>query len=100
MRTVRTVERALALLRMIAVSPESMTFGQLHKASELPKASAHNLLTTLEESGFVFRDGNGRYTPGRKRRRRRRPSTTRSTAASTASSSTARCSANHRPTRG
>lgn len=64
MRTVRTVERALALLRMIAVSPEPVTFGQLHKASELPKASAHNLLTTLEESGFVFRDGNGRYSVG------------------------------------
>jgi hypothetical protein len=34
MRTVRTVERALALLRMIAVSPEPVTFGQLHRGDE------------------------------------------------------------------
>ncbi len=41
-----------------------MTFGELHKASELPKASAHNLLATLEETGFVVRDQNGRYRVG------------------------------------
>ena len=64
MRTVRTVERALALLRMIAGSSPPMTFGELHKAAGLPKASAHNLLTTLEESGFVVRDGHGRYSVG------------------------------------
>jgi DNA-binding IclR family transcriptional regulator len=64
MRTVRTVERALALLRIIAGSPGPLTFGELHKASELPKASAHNLLTTLEEAQFIVRDEHGRYSIG------------------------------------
>ncbi|WP_249998557.1 IclR family transcriptional regulator [Actinoplanes sp. M2I2] len=64
MRTVRTVERALALLRTIAVSPDPMTFGELHRVSQLPKASAHNLLATLEECGYVVRDQNGRYRVG------------------------------------
>jgi IclR family acetate operon transcriptional repressor len=64
MRTVRTVERALTLLRTIAASPSPMTFGELHRESELPKASVHNLLTTLEETGFVVRDENSRYSVG------------------------------------
>jgi IclR family transcriptional regulator, acetate operon repressor len=64
MRTVRTVERALTLLRTIAASPSPMTFGELHRMSELPKASVHNLLTTLEETGFVVRDENSRYSVG------------------------------------
>jgi DNA-binding IclR family transcriptional regulator len=64
MRTVRTVERALALLRMVALSSAPMTFGELHRVSGLPKASAHNLLTTLEETGYVYRDENGRYSVG------------------------------------
>ncbi|MEV7623586.1 IclR family transcriptional regulator [Actinoplanes sp. NPDC089786] len=64
MRTVRTVERALWLLRTIAATPAPMTFGELHKVSDLPRASVHNLLATLEETGFVVRDGNGRYSVG------------------------------------
>src|SRR5882724_7392069 len=53
MRTVRTVERALTLLRTIAAGPSPMTFGELHRVSGLPKASVHNLLSTLEVAGFV-----------------------------------------------
>jgi IclR family acetate operon transcriptional repressor len=41
-----------------------MSFGELHRTSELPKASVHNLLTTLEETGFVVRDENSRFSVG------------------------------------
>lgn len=64
MRTVRTVERALWLLRAVAAAPRPMSFGELHRVSELPKASVHNLLATLEETGFVVRDEDGRYSVG------------------------------------
>src|SRR6188768_720659 len=47
MRTVRTVERALWLLRTIAATPAPTTFGELHKVSDLHDGSRAALRVKL-----------------------------------------------------
>lgn len=41
-----------------------MTFTEVHKHFDMPKSSLHNLLTTLEETGFLHRDAIGSYSVG------------------------------------
>jgi DNA-binding IclR family transcriptional regulator len=54
--TVQSVERAAAVLRLLAVESEPVALGQIAAAVGLAKTTAHGLLRTLHEVGFVEQD--------------------------------------------
>ncbi|MGH3350472.1 MAG: IclR family transcriptional regulator [Nocardioides sp.] len=65
-RTVQSVERAAALLRVLSAESEPMALGRLASAVGLAKPTAHGLLRTLVVAGFVDHDPvTGRYLVGR-----------------------------------
>lgn len=53
---VQAVERAAAILRVLADSPEPLGVGQVARALDLPKPTAHGLIRTLYDVGFVGQD--------------------------------------------
>lgn len=60
-----SVGRALRLLLDITRSPEPKSFSELQRAHDLPKATLHKILATLEAMNFLRRDREtGRYTIG------------------------------------
>jgi DNA-binding IclR family transcriptional regulator len=62
---VQSVERAASMLRLLAVESEPMGLGQIAAALGLAKGTAHGLLRTLHDVGFVEQDpGSGRYRVG------------------------------------
>lgn len=62
---IRSVTRALTLLRDIATSSEAQSFSTLLKRHQLSKGTLHNLLSTLEAQDFIRRNATtGRYRPG------------------------------------
>ncbi len=62
---VQSVERAAAILRLLAGSPEGMGVSEVARALCLPKGTAHGLLRTLRHVGFVEHDaGSRRYRTG------------------------------------
>ncbi len=62
-RTVQSVERAAAILQLLADTAEPMRLGDLAAALGLPKGTVHGLVATLREAGFVDQDaGTGRYS--------------------------------------
>jgi len=62
MGTVQSVERAIALLLAVAREPAGLS--DLARRVQLPTSTAARLLGTLESSGAVERDVNGRFTTG------------------------------------
>jgi DNA-binding IclR family transcriptional regulator len=60
----RAAKRALELIEQVAASPEPVTLSDLARAVELPKSSAHALVRTLAEEGFLRRDDRGAYSLG------------------------------------
>ena len=61
----RSLMRALVLLRDIATNATSVSFSELQKRHGLPKATLHNLLSTLENQDYIERDDvSGRYRVG------------------------------------
>lgn len=65
MKTVRSVERALAILFAVARSDEPATLSELARAVSLDKATTLRLLMTLEAAGVVKQDPvSKRYAPG------------------------------------
>ena len=61
----RSLMRALVLLRDIATNATSVSFSELQKRHGLPKATLHNLLSTLEYQDYIERDDvSGRYRIG------------------------------------
>jgi DNA-binding IclR family transcriptional regulator len=64
-RTVQSVERAAALLRVLSAANEPMALGELAAAVGLAKPTAHGLLRTLAGAGFVDQEPvTGRYLVG------------------------------------
>lgn len=63
--TLQTVDRALQLLEIIAERPEGVVAKEIEELLELNKVTVHRLLATLENRGFVERDG-GNYKIGLK----------------------------------
>jgi DNA-binding IclR family transcriptional regulator len=53
---VRSAWRALAVLEAVAESPLGMTLTDITAALHLPASSAHGLLSTLSEAGYLVRD--------------------------------------------
>lgn len=62
MTTVQSVERAITLLLAVARDPGGLA--DLARRVDLPTTTAARLLATLESSGAVERDDDGRYTTG------------------------------------
>ncbi|MFT0544974.1 IclR family transcriptional regulator [Allopusillimonas ginsengisoli] len=60
---VTALERGLKLLRVLA-DHENVSLTELAKKSDLSKATALRLLRTLEQQGFVWRDGRQSYWLG------------------------------------
>lgn len=59
---VQSVERAAAILRLLADEDEPLALAQIASALELAKPTAHGILRTLEDVGFVEQDApNGPY---------------------------------------
>jgi DNA-binding IclR family transcriptional regulator len=63
--TVQSIERAVAILRLLAASSGRMGVGEIARSLDLAKATAHGILRTLQHVGFVEQDtASGRYQLG------------------------------------
>ncbi|MCT1607813.1 helix-turn-helix domain-containing protein [Nesterenkonia massiliensis] len=63
---VQSVERALEILEVIASRGGATTLSELAHATGLPTATAHRLLRTMTEAGFVVQLKNRSYGLGDK----------------------------------
>ncbi len=61
---VRSVQRAFDLLALIGTRQEGATLSELARGSALPVSTAARLIASLEHTGFVERDAEGRYRSG------------------------------------
>ncbi|WP_066945317.1 IclR family transcriptional regulator [Microtetraspora fusca] len=61
---IRTVERALRLAHIVAISSGGLTLTAAAREAELALSTAARLLKALELSGFAWRDSSGLYHPG------------------------------------
>ncbi|GGF44735.1 hypothetical protein GCM10011611_58940 [Aliidongia dinghuensis] len=59
--TVRSAERVLELLEVMAQRSTAISLAELHRVMNLPKSSTLMLVRTLEQRGYVTRDGIGDY---------------------------------------
>ncbi|NRQ32893.1 IclR family transcriptional regulator [Nonomuraea sp. NN258] len=63
--TIQSVERAAAILRLLASGPRQLGVAELARALGLPKGTLHGILRTLVHVGFVEQDdGTGKYRLG------------------------------------
>jgi DNA-binding IclR family transcriptional regulator len=60
----RAVDRAADLVSTVVRADEPMTFAELQEASGLAKSTTSRMLTALERSGLLERDGAGSYVAG------------------------------------
>jgi DNA-binding IclR family transcriptional regulator len=64
-RTIQSLERAAALLRLLAGGERRLGLSDIASSLELPKGTAHGLLRTLQQEGFVEQDdATGKYQLG------------------------------------
>jgi len=62
---IQSIERAAALLQLVAEHPGELGLGELADGVGLAKATTHGLLRTLRDVGFLTQDsGSGRYSIG------------------------------------
>jgi DNA-binding IclR family transcriptional regulator len=65
--SVPALERGLAILELVAMSRNGLTFSQIARQLEFPKSSIHCLLVTFEREGYLHRhEPTGRYVCGEK----------------------------------
>ncbi|SDK13946.1 DNA-binding transcriptional regulator, IclR family [Nonomuraea maritima] len=63
--TIQSVERAAAILRLLASGPRLLGVAELARAMGLPKGTLHGILRTLVHVGFVEQDqATGKYRLG------------------------------------
>jgi DNA-binding IclR family transcriptional regulator len=63
--TIQSIERAAAMLRLLGAAGRPLALGEVASPLDLPRPTAHGILRTLREVGFVDQDrGTGRYTLG------------------------------------
>jgi DNA-binding IclR family transcriptional regulator len=60
----RAAKRALELIERVAASSEPVNLTELARDVELPKSSAHALVRTLADEGYLRRDERGGYSLG------------------------------------
>jgi DNA-binding IclR family transcriptional regulator len=64
-RSIQSLERATAVLRLLAGGERRMGLSEIASALHLAKGTAHGLIRTLQQEGFVEQDeATGRYTLG------------------------------------
>lgn len=63
---VPAVERAVALLDVLAEVDESIALADLQRRTGFPKSSLHGLLNTLTQLGLIYRNDEQRYSLGSK----------------------------------
>ncbi|NJC72236.1 IclR family transcriptional regulator [Planosporangium thailandense] len=62
---VQSIERAAAILRLLASSAGRLGVGEIARSLDLPKGTAHGILRTLQAVGFVEQDKtSGKYQLG------------------------------------
>jgi len=59
---VGVLDKVMSVLRSVAASPRSL--GELQRAADLPRATAHRLAVALEQHGLLRRDADGRFELG------------------------------------
>lgn len=59
--SVQSVERALALIEVVAARGGTATLSELSTVTELPAATVHRLLRTLISSGYLVQLQDRRY---------------------------------------
>lgn len=63
--TVQSIERAAAILRVLAGGPGRFSLGEISRSLDLAKGTTHGILRTLQRVGFVEQDRvSGRYQLG------------------------------------
>lgn len=60
-KTVQSVDRALGILETLAVHPKGLAVGDLSEKTGLHKSTAHRLLSTLVENGYVKQNQQNDY---------------------------------------
>lgn len=66
-QTVKSVKKALSILELLveqSLDNKYLTLADISKTTGILPVTAHNLLRTLEECGYVRRSGHGRYEEG------------------------------------
>ena len=64
--SIQSIERAAAVLRLLGSTDRSLGLGEIAAALDLPRPTAHGIVRTLREVGFVDQDaGSTRYLLGR-----------------------------------
>ena len=61
---VGVLDKSVAVLNALAVSPDGLTLAELQDATGLPRATSHRLAGALETHGMVRRNDEGRYVLG------------------------------------
>jgi len=61
----QAVDRAAQLVSSVVAADEPLSFAELQEASGLAKSTTSRMLTALERSGLLERDGDGGYVAGR-----------------------------------
>jgi DNA-binding IclR family transcriptional regulator len=61
----QAVDRAAQLVSSVVAADEPLSFADLQEASGLAKSTTSRMLTALERSGLLERDGDGGYVAGR-----------------------------------
>jgi DNA-binding IclR family transcriptional regulator len=63
--SIQSIERAAAVLRLLGSTDRPLALGEIAAALGLPPPTAHGIVRTLRETGFVAQDpGNARYRLG------------------------------------
>lgn len=60
---VKSAQRVLDILEMFAAEPTPAPLGEIARALKLPKSSCLGILQTLERSGYLYQQRDGRYYP-------------------------------------
>jgi IclR family acetate operon transcriptional repressor len=61
---VQSVDRALALLEVLAAASTALGVGEVADLTDLPQGTVHRLLQTLQQRGYVRRDAGRKYSLG------------------------------------
>ena len=60
----RAAKRALEVIENVAASPRPVSLSEIAREVGLPKSSAHALIRTLDNEGYLQRDDRGEYSLG------------------------------------
>lgn len=61
---VKSLNKAITLLDILASQENGLTLSQLSERAEIPKSTAHALLTTMRDRGLIRQTDSGSYTLG------------------------------------